>query len=303
MNRVSLLQVRFNSMNAATLRKTLLPYLLIAPGLLFVALLLIYPLISGVSAGFFFQERLGGERAFVWFDNYRQLLSDDIFVPAFKNTIIYTVAVVVLQYILGLTLALFLNEEFRGRGLLRSLMLVPWIVPTIAGVLSWRFMLSEQFGILNAALIKAGVLSRGIDWLGDPDVALLSVIITAAWKTTPFVAVVMLAALQAIERQMYESAVIDGAGSVQRFVYITLPGIKAVSTVVLLLTTIWTFNQFDVIYLMTKGGPANATQTIPVYTYLNAFSFRRFNYAAAIATVGLLMMLTAVVFIYRRNER
>ncbi len=289
-------------MKAATLRKTVLPYLLIAPGLLFVAFLLIYPLISGVSAGFFLQNRLGGEREFVWLNNYRQLLSDDIFVLAFKNTIIYTVAVVVLQYVFGLILALFLNEEFRGRGLFRSLILVPWIVPTIAGVLSWRFILSEQFGILNVMLLEAGVLSQSIDWLGDPDVALFSVIITAAWKNTPFVAVVLLAALQGIERQMYESALIDGAGSVQRFAYITLPGIKAVSTVVLLLTTIWTFNQFDFIYLMTKGGPANATQTIPVYTYLNAFSFLRFNYAAAIATVGLLMMLIAVVFIYRRNE-
>lgn len=281
----------------------MLPYLLIAPGLVFVALLLIYPLVSGVSASFFFQSRLGSGSEFVWLSNYRQLLSDDIFVLAIRNTVIYTVVVVVLQYVAGLVLALLLNEDFWGRGVLRSLILVPWIVPIIAGVLSWRFIFSEQFGILNFMLVEIGVLSESVDWLGNPHFALFSVILTAAWKSTPFVAVVLLAALQAIERQMYESAVIDGANVVQRFSYITVPSIKGVSTVVLLLSTIWTFNQFDFIYLMTKGGPANATQTIPVYTYLNAFSFLRFNYAAAIATVGLFMMLVAVVFIYRRNEQ
>lgn len=284
-------------------RKKALPYILIAPGVLFVGAILIYPMVSGVLSSFFTQHPLNpGDRSFVGLEHFRRLFSDDIFMKAFFNTLIWTVGIVFTQYLLGLCVALLLNEEFPGRGVYRSLILIPWVVPMIAASLTWKWIYSNEFGVLNYTLKKIGLINENIDWLGNPAFALLSIIIVSAWKGIPFVAIVLLAGLQSIDKEMYEAAGISGANVFQRFWHITLPSLKGVTLVILTLTTIWSFNQFDLIYLMTKGGPSNSTQIIPVYSYLNAFNFFKTNYAAAISTVGVLLM-SVFAIAYLKNSR
>lgn len=283
--------------------RRILPYLLIAPGVIFVGTLLIYPMVSGVLSSLFTQHPLNlTEREFVGLEHFQRLLTDKIFYRAFVNTLIWTVGVVVGQYVIGFAVALMLNEKLPGRGIYRSLILIPWVVPMIAAALTWKWIYSADFGVLNHMLRQLGLISANIDWLGDPEYALLSVIIANVWKGIPFVTVVLLAGLQSIDNEMYEAAHVSGANLWQRFWYITLPSMKGVSLVVLILTTIWTFNQFDLLYLMTKGGPSNSTQIIPVYTYLNAFNFFKMNYAAAVSTVGVLLM-SILAFWYLKNNK
>lgn len=283
--------------------KRALPYLLILPGVIFVGAILIYPMISGVISSFLTQHPLNpSDQEFVGIEHFSKMFSDDIFIQAFKNTILWTVGIVVAQYIIGLGVALLLNEQFPGRGVYRSLILIPWVVPMIAVALTWKWIYAADFGVLNYILDEIGLISRNVDWLGDPSSSLLSVMAVTIWKNVPFVAIVLLAGLQSIDKQMYEAASIDSANIFQRFWYITLPSLKGVSLVILTLTTIWTFNQFDLIYLMTKGGPANSSQIIPVYSYLNAFNYLNINYAAAIATFGAVIMSVFIV-LYIRNTR
>jgi len=290
-------------LNASLFWKKALPYFLISPGVIFVGLLLIYPMISGIVSSFFTQHSLTtSDRTFAGFEHYGALFSDGIFKGAFWNTLIWTVCVVGGQYLIGLIVALLLNEEIPGRGIFRSLILIPWIVPMIAAGLTWKWIYSSQFGILNHILMKIGLISEPIDWLGDSSYALFSVLAVSVWKGIPFVAIVLLAGLQSIDREMYEAANISGANLWQRFWYITLPSLKGVSLVIVTLTIIWSFNQFDLVYLMTKGGPSNSTQLIPVYSYLNAFNFFKMNYAAAISTIGVLLLSVFAIFYLKNNK-
>ena len=272
------------------------------PGLILIVVLLLYPLGRGIVSSFFREKMGAAEPAqFVGLQNYIALFKDDIFVRAFFNTILWTIFVVSFQFIGGLIIALMLNENFRGRAIYRSLVLIPWVIPNIAAGLTWKWIYSYQYGIFNYFFERIGWLKEPIDWLGQPRYALLSVIITAIWKGLPFITIVLLAALQGIPYELYEAAAISGANVLQRFRYVTLPSLKQVGTMAVLLEIIWTFNQFDLVYVMTKGGPANSSQLVPLYSYLTAFNFFDMNYAAAIGVVGLLMMSVFVV-IYLRKQ-
>ncbi len=271
-------------------KKQLFPYLLILPGVLVVGLILIYPLFKGIISSFYYQPPLAKTKAFIGLANYIKLFSDQIFIKSFSNSIVWTFTIVAAEYVIGLITALLFHEEFPGRNIYRSLILIPWVMPTIAAALTWKWIYEEQYGVLNHIFRSLGLISSNIAWLGSTKLAFPAVIIVAIWKGIPFVAVVLLAGLQNISSELYESASIEGANSWQRFWYITLPNLRGVSLITILLSCIWTFNQFDLVYIMTKGGPANSTQIIPVYTYLNAFNFFELNYATAIGTVGLAVM-------------
>lgn len=272
-------------------------YILIAPGLILIAVILVYPLVRGILSSFFVQAPGSIEfENFVGLEHYRAVLNDPIFIKAFTNTIIWTVTIVVIQYFVGLGSALLLNKSYRGRGLYRSLILIPWVVPGIAAAMTWKWMYSCQYGIINQALTALGLISSNVDWLGSTETALGAVIVTAIWKAIPFITIVLLAALQGIDTTLYEAVRIDGGSSLQVFRHIMVPGIKKVSITTLLLQTIWTFNQFDIVYSMTKGGPSNATQIIPVFTYVTAFNFFNLNKAAAIGVIGLLVVGVVAVF-------
>lgn len=220
-----------------------------------------------------------------------------------KNSLWWTVIIVAALYLLGLGIALLLNCSFKGRGIFRSLVLIPWVVPGIAAAMTWKWMYASQYGIINQILQYLGLIDKSVDWLGSAGTALGSIMVTAIWKDVPFVVVVLLAALQSIDTTLYEAVYIDGGNVFQAFWHITMVGIRDVSVTTILLEIIWTFNKFDLVYTMTKGGPANSTQIIPVYTYITAFNFFKLNKAAAIGVVGLLIVGVFAVAYIIYNER
>ena len=288
-------------------RQSTYAYILIAPGLILVMLILVYPLLRGIVSSFFTQAPASMKFAsFAGLDYYKDLLKDDIFAKALKNSAIWTVTIVAAQYIIGLGIALILNKDFKGRGIYRSLILIPWVVPNIAAAMTWKWMYAGQYGIINFILKNLGIIAKDVDWLGSSKTAFGALIVTAVWKGIPFITIVLLAALQSIDTSQYEAVRIDGGSPLQGFRHITLPGIKEVSITTVLLVTIWTFNQFDLVYAMTKGGPSNSTQIVPVYTYMTAFNFFNLNSAAAIGVVGLLIVgVFAVMYILhgRKGEK
>lgn len=285
-------------------RRSRTAYLLIFPGVFLIMVILVYPLLRGITSSFF--KSPAGSLAFEEFVGvkyYRDVFKDTIFIKSIKNSIICTLVVVAGQYLLGLITALLLNKDFRGRGIFRSMVLIPWVVPGIAAAMTWKWMYSSQYGVVNYILQGIGVIDKGIDWLGNSSYAMTSIMITSIWKAIPFMAIVLLAALQSIDTSLYEAARVDGASAWQCFRHITLVGIKDVSLTTILLEIIWTFNQFDLVYNMTKGGPSNNTMIVPVYTYLSAFSFFKLNKAAAIGVIGLLFVgIFAVWYIIRSNR-
>ena len=286
------------------MRRNRAAHLLIAPGLLLITVILVYPLVRGVLSSFFTSSKGSLDFGkFVGLKYYRELFQDRIFLKAMSNTLIWTAVIVAGQYVGGLATALLLNKNYRGRGIYRSLILIPWVVPGIAAAMTWKWMYASQYGVINYALQALNVIDTNIDWLGNAQTALGSIMVTATWKAIPFVTIVLLAALQSIDTSLYEAARVDGASVWQSFRHITLTGIKEVSITTVLLEIIWTFNQFDLVYTMTKGGPSNASQIIPVYTYLTAFNFFKFNKAAAIGVMGLLVVGVFAVWYIIRNNR
>ena len=286
-------------------RRSAYAYVLIAPGLVLVGVILNYPLLRGVVSSFFTQASGSMEfEEFVGLRHYRELLSDEIFFKALINSVWSTAVIVAALYLIGLSIALLLNRSFRGRGIYRSLVLIPWVVPGIAAAMTWKWMYASQYGIVNYVLQALGLIDQNIDWLGSTSTALGSIMVTTVWKDIPFVTIVLLAALQSVDTTLYEAVKIDGGNAWQAFWHITMTGIKNVSITTILLEIIWTFNKFDLVYTMTKGGPSNSTQTIPVYTYITAFNFFRFNKAAAIGVIGLLVVgvFASLYIIYTKRE-
>lgn len=279
-------------------------YMMIAPGLILLTFIMIYPLIRGILSSFFAQQAASMHfDEFVGARYYKELAGDRFFKLSLKNSVLYTVVVVAAQYITGLVIALLLNKNFKGRGIYRSLLLIPWVVPGVSAAMTWKWMYDSQNGIINQILMNMGLITKNIDWLGSGSTALFSVMAVSVWKAIPFVAIVLLATLQQVDLGLYEAVKIDGGSAFQEFWYITAPGIKKISITTILLETIWTFNQFDLIFTMTKGGPANSSMIVPVYTYLTSFSFFKMNKAAAIGVISLLIVsIPAALYIYYNKK-
>ena len=207
-----------------------------------------------------------------------------------------------IAFAVGLGLALLFHREFRGRNVLRALLLLAWILPTVVSANVWRWLLDGSYGLLNAALSGLGLLDRDLFWLGEPNPALLAVTVATAWSFAPFAMILLAAGLQGISPTYYEAARIDGASAWQQFRSLTFPLLRPVSLTVTLLIFIFTFKTFDTIFLMTGGGPGNATETLPVYAYNEAFEFSRFD-TAAVATTVLMVISIALALIYFRALR
>ena len=293
------------------LRKQFLPYAFILPVLLVVLVVLVYPLVRGVYLSFTnygLHNMLMSEKpVWVGVGNYVDLLRDAVFRLSFRTTVLWTLIVVSGQYVIGFVLALLLNAQFKGRGLFRSLILIPWIVPSIVAALAWSWIYDQHYGVLNVMLRQLGLLrGENIAWLGSSTwLALMAVCVAAIWKGVPFMTIVLLAGLQAIPVELYEASRIDGARFRQVVRYIILPHLKTISAITILLSTIWTFNHFDLVYIMTKGGPAHATHILSIHTYLTAFDEFEMGDAAAIAGVLLIVMLVVMAFYFwvtRREE-
>ena len=275
-------------------RRKLQPYLYIAPVLIVLLLMFGYPLIKSIVMSF--QDyKLSRLDKVAWnnFKNYKKMFSDRNFRLLFKNSIIYVVASVCMQFLLGLGLALGLNGRFKGRGIYQSIIFLPWAFSAFVIGLLYRWSFNGEYGVINDLLKKAGIISKGISWLGTPGLSLLVIIFAMIWIGIPFFGINILAALQSVPEDIYEAADMDGCGMFRKFFSLTLPYIKPTIIVTILLRTIWIFNSFDLVVIITEGGPANYSQTLPSYMYTQAFASYDFGLAGSF---GVLLMVILVVY-------
>lgn len=283
-----------------------LPYLLLLPTLAWVFILIVYPFLSAAEMSFYsstYGITLGD---FAGLKNYYYLLfEDDMFWTVFRNSIVWTAGNMVIQTGLGLGAALLLNEKFRGVNACRVLVILPWVVPTVVISLIWRWMLEPSMGIVNAILTWVGIMNPAEPflYLGSLWNAMPVIILINSWRFTPFAIVLIVAALQTIPIELYESSDIDGASGLQKLRFITLPLISPILTFVGLFAFVWTFNMYDLIWLTTQGGPAFATETLPLFIYRRGFTEFRMSQAAAASVIMLLFLAVFSVVYFRRLLR
>lgn len=266
----------------------------VLPALLLIAALILYPLVDTVRLSFI-SER--GD--FIGLENYREIIDDRVTALAVRNTVIYVGFSVVFQVLLGTAAGILLNQRFRGRAAVRSILLIPWVIPAIVAATTWAWMFHTEFGIVNYMLIEVGVIEAPVGWLISRDTVLPALIAVNVWKMFPFVAVMVLAGLQAVPETLYEAARVDGASFLQEVRFVMLPQLRAVLLSVTLLLTIWGFNGITIIYAMTRGGPANRSLITPIQIFKHAFEFIRFNEAAALSVL-LFAFLTLLTLVYLR---
>lgn len=278
-------------------------YLFLLPAVILLLVLILYPLIRSIHLSFLNASFVNRNPHFVGLKNYIKIVESGLFWKVLKNSVIWTAVVVGFQFFFGLTFALFLNKIVIARNLFRSLLLVPWVIPGVIVGVIWKIMYNPQVGLVNTLLLKFGIIADYKAFLADERTALLAVIVVAIWKGFPFSVVIYLAALQSVRVDLLDAAMIDGANFLQRLRYVIIPEIAGIIRITLLLTTIWTFNYFDIIYAMTNGGPNKATQIFPLEIYEQAFRQFRFSYAAAIAVIALFGILLVSLFYIRELRR
>ncbi len=283
-------------------RDGLLGLMLIAPTVVVFCAVIVYPLVSAVYLSVFSIYTPTMEGEWVGFSNYRELLASGEFWRSRWNNVIWTVGTLTLQIVFGIFVALVLHQNLWFRSLARSLVLFPYFLSTVVAVLVWRWLFNDLYGVLNHVLMGARIIDMPVDWLGSMPNAMMSLIFVGAWKYFPFVVIAVLARLQTIPDELYEAAKIDGAGGFARFRDITLPQLKDVLVVIVLLRTIWDFKEFDLIYLLTGGGPVISTQTLPLLVYKEAFALNQMGSASAVAVLMMLFMLVFMFFYLRNAE-
>lgn len=281
--------------------KRILPYLLIVPAGIWLVVTIFYPIVDGVRLSFLDVDIpiQGRHQNFVFLQNYIQMFSSGDFWQSFRITIVYTISFVAGSTILGLATALVMNIRFKGRGAARAAIIIPWAMPYVVAVLVWRWILDYHYGLLNYLLKDLlHLIVQPVNWIGDPTVAIVSVILIAIWKEFPIAALMFLAGLQSVPDELYEAAEVDGAGAWRKFTRVTLPLLRPISLTVILLLTIWGLKRVTVIYVLTKGGPVRATETLVIQSYLEAFNFFHMSYAAAVGTFMLVMsLLISIVYL------
>ncbi len=271
----------------------LLPF--VAVSLVFV----VYPALDSIRLAFYSKLPFRQIFTFVGLENFRYIFDDPVFWASARQAVLWTVASIVLQTVFGVALALLLNQAVRGINVFRGLLLFPYMVPTVVIALIWRWMFNPEFGIVNAGLRGTGLVRSNIYWFSDPAWAMVLTILLNVWKFTPFVVICVLARLQSIPQEIDEAAQVDGAGAWQRFLHITLPQLKAVLAVVVVFRTIWTFNKFEEIYLLTRGGPGTSTFNLAVYAFEQATANLKLGVAAATGVLMLVFLFASSVLYLR----
>jgi multiple sugar transport system permease protein len=285
-------------------RVPLLPYLLVAPALALMIVIALYPTYYAIQLSLYDANLARFNRArFVGLDNYVKLLSDDVFRISVIQTIRWVAVVIVAQLGMALPVALFLNLNFSFRGVIRTAILIPWVIPAAVTSLIWVFMFDANLGVANDILVRLGVIEVYWTWLSDFKTAFFLVVMAAIWSGFPFMAIVLLAALQTIPDDLYEAAHIDGASVWQRFWYVTLPLIVPTILLILLLRTIWLSHSVDLVYIMTVGGPGYSNYTTAVYSFLLTTSQFEIGYASAVAVVLAIALLAVSTIYIRHMER
>ncbi len=267
-----------------------------APVILLLTLLVAWPLVSVLWQSFHFVNLVDRyTTGFAGFENFRYVLEDEQFLPALWNTFVWTVLSVAGEYALGLASAVALFQPVRGRAIFRGIIVIPWVIPIVVAGLNWMWLLNPDYGIINAWMVNLGLLDHPKDWVGGIDSALLTVTFVNIWRSFPFYTIALLAALMAVPKDLHEAAALEGAGPVLRFRVITMPHLKAVSLVLIFVHIISTAINFDFIWVMTQGGPLNASQTLPIMIY--KYAMQDFDVGAACALASMSMSFLATAFI------
>jgi len=301
------LEVRRPSSIAVGLRRLLGPdwrlgFLFVLPIVGLVLALVAYPFVYAVYLSMT-RKFVGMPAVFVGFENYVRLASDGFFLRAVRNSLVFTFGSVVFKLVLGMAMALVLTSQIRFRSVFTGILLVPWVAPTVVTALNFLWIYDGSLGVLNYLLVKVfRILPQGVGWLSEAGTAMASVIFVNIWRGFPFFGISFLAGMKAIPGELYEAASVDGASALQRFLYVTLPGLRNIVIIVVLLSTIWTFNDFGIVYILTKGGPGGATMVLPVFTYEMAFGAQRLGDAIAVA-LYMLPPLALVIIVLSRHMR
>jgi multiple sugar transport system permease protein len=283
-------------------RQSVFSWLMMAPPLLFLAALVGYPFCYGILLSL--QDRpVAHAGTFVGLKNFATNLHDPLFWRVALNTFVYTAVATLLKMVGGLALALAMNQQFPLKNLVRALMLLPFIVPTVLSTVAWMWILDPAFSVLNWLLVLVGIPKPGPSWLGNPLLAMVSIIVINTWRGLPFYGITLLAGLQTVPPELYEAATIDGAGSWQRFRYVTLPLLQPIILIVTLFSVIFTFADFQLVYVLTHGGPQNATQLFATYAFDIAMGAGQLGLGASIALTMLpaLALLIVALTIYLRR--
>lgn len=265
-------------------------WFLMLPLLVVMVAVIGWPLVDTVGLSFTDARLVGTGGNFVGIDNYAKMLANSNFQRTLITTAWFAIVSVAAEMVLGVLAALLLNQEFKGRGVLRALMILPWALPTVVNATLWRLIYNPEYGALNAALTQLGLLDAYRSWLGEPGTALTALIVADCWKNFPLVALIALAALQAVPRDITAASLVDGAGPFKRFRFVILPYLVGPLMVALVLRTIEAFKVFDIIWVMTRGGPANSTRTLSILVYQEAFSFQRAGSGASLALIVTLLV-------------
>ena len=280
--------------------------LLVLPALLLLGALTLYPVAYGIWISFFSKHSFFPEQEFIGLANYLAVFADEEFWSSLRLGLIYSLTTIALQLALGLATALLLHEAFPGRGLVRAIVIFPYVIPTVVAVVIWKWLLNNQFGLVNYALESAGAIDQPISWMGHEWI-MVSLILVSVWQFFPFVVLAVLARLQTIPPELYEAARVDGANALRRFLHVTLPQLASVLFVVVLLRSIWMFTKFDTPWLMILGGGAETyIRTLPIYTYQRTFAWYEAGRGSAMAVLMFLMLVAAAALyfhLWRREER
>ena len=289
-------------MNLKT-KKKIAPYLYVMPVLILLLIMYGYPLIKSIIMSLQdYKLTSSGSAPFNDFANFKKMFSDTDFLLLLKNSLIYVIISVVAQFVLGLILALCLKTKFRGRGIYQSIVFLPWAFSSFVVGLMFRWSFNGEYGVVNDILMKMGIIKENVAWLGTPGLSLAVVIIAMIWMGIPFFGIMILAALQSVPDDIYEAADIDGCGMFRKFFSLTLPYIKPTIIMTVLLRTIWIFNSFDLIVIITGGGPVNYSQTLPSYMYSKAFASYDFGLVSAFGVLLIVILgIYAVLFLKLSN--
>ena len=291
-----------NNKGRMSRRKKMEPWYYVGPIFLLLVIMFGYPLIKSVVMAFQ-NYKLGNANVyFNDFANFHKMFGDKDFLLLLKNSVVYVVVSVFGQFIRGLILALCLRDKFKGRGIYQSIVFLPWAFSAFVVGLVFRWSFNGEYGVVNDVLMKLGIIKKGIAWLGTPGLSLVVVILAMIWIGIPFFGIMILAALQSIPDEIYEAADMDGCGMFRKFFSLTLPYIKPTVIMTILLRTIWIFNSFDLVVIVTQGGPANYSQTLPSYMYTKAFSGYDFGLAGAFGVLLMVILgVYAVLFLKLSN--
>lgn len=292
-------------MHKHRLDRPYVPYMFLMPALLASVVIVLVPIVYAISLSFMnYNLARPSEIGFVGIANYRNVWRDEVFLISFRNTFVWILGVILLQLILGFITAIILNMHFRFRGVIRAMILIPWVTPSVITGLLWRWMYDGNSGVINDLLVRARIIDRFVPWLAQSSTAMIAIMVALMWQGFPFFAIMILAGLQAIQQELYEVADVDGATTWQKFAKITFPLLLPILLTTILLRTIWVANSLDIIFIMTGGGPGYNSYTLALYSYIKAYRGLDFGYAGAIAVyLTLLILVVVIIYVIRITKK